>query len=251
MKLAHALFTTLALATSPAFAGGDGGAFNGPTLSPISVPSRPDHPITEDVIANATKICFATGDRAHGVRSVLAQLMDQIFPGAQLKTPDFAGTVSAQDPDSRPADNLLKENAWHAGGWVVDRVVSGAEHASGKDYQEGDLQYIGVTDAQTYLDVAFSDGKPTVINVDRLDTELQSATPIPFVTADYDYQYLFDKWGNVVKTTKVMKNVRIMTDGQDLQFTNPKTKRAVPLVVSAREYAQCLAGEIQNLAAKR
>jgi len=242
------LAVSLSFAALPAFAaGGDGGPFNGPTLSPISVPAMADHPVTEFDLIDATKICFASGDAAHGVKSVMQQIMDQIYPGAKLRFPDTIFYVKAAT-----SSNTATANEWSVdNGFVIDRVKSLHPNNSHEltPVSPDDLQYLAVVNTGK-LTVYFSDdGKPAPAG-DGGDTQVISTGALPTITANYNYQYTYDKWGKVTNTTKTMSDVRINTDGQDLTFVNSETNHSVPLVISVKDYVQCLQGEIQNLASK-
>src|SRR4051812_7052172 len=61
--------------------GGDGGVFNGPSMSPGSIPVATDQGLSLVELNNAFRFCGITGDADKGIRSAIVRLLQDIHGG--------------------------------------------------------------------------------------------------------------------------------------------------------------------------
>lgn len=80
-KLAPFLFLSISAASLPAWAGGDGGGYNGPNEIFSVIPSEPDLGVSLVSLQDAHRACFFEGDPAKGLVSVTQRLADVFFFG--------------------------------------------------------------------------------------------------------------------------------------------------------------------------
>ncbi|MCM2279534.1 MAG: hypothetical protein NDJ89_15770 [Oligoflexia bacterium] len=203
----------------PAFgAGGDGGAFNGPSLAGTSIPVELERGITLDGAEWAVRVCSVLGDSSRGLIPLMSRIHEQA-----LGRPPFKD-------DSKSGEAVI------AGGtqtvWFTGDLRSSKSRVS-----------IKLFSSNTSTEISYNDHNSS------LEIELRSV-PLPTISFErIEQDSGFDDWGREVNGQKILQGVHIRLPkeyGSAVPVYNQKTGKKTKLTLNHVEYAECLSNELQR-----
>ncbi len=228
--LLSVMSSAVVLACVPAVwaASGNGGGYNGPSLSSQSIPIALDRGITVENAGEAIRICLLDGDSQAGLKSVtdrLIQVLDRTpsqppFKRARWRKPQLSSTRDIEVLGSAfwSVTQNNKVDGWISAGTSGYFAISGSR--------------FGLADDE-YLTFKVNEGFPQIrydsIQIDRA----------------------YDDFGRPAEVAHILKGVSIVLPsdyGTKVPLFNVWTGKRTSLTVNEVEYVQCLQSQIQRLA---
>ena len=247
-KFSALAILTTAAAVSPSLyaAPGDGHGFNGPTLSPISIPVQVDRLLTVPEARSAVVFCAA--GEAPGFKSLQQRVSEALYganpPYLELYIDPRQGVIPG-DAGEDCEDRKLCDRSF------FPPIMQGTVKSLNSGLPEGAFSFGKDSyDEPTLLEFA-PDLHKLRSNLVQERVSLVADKFIPYVGfSDVAEDTQYDEWGRETLNTAKYSTVKIIAP-QDyekpMHFFNRKTNHPINLTIDLTEYVECLQAQIQKI----